>query len=227
MTTNAALIIRKNFPRPAAAQLAAFKGIPTGYCTDAQGRSGAIDHRIAPLTLNTAFHGVAVTVKTRPRDNLAVFAALEVCRPGDVIVVDCDDYEGASVIGDMFVGLAKNNGVVACITNGLARDIAGINEFGIPVFARGLSPNSPFKDGPGEIGLSIQLGGVRIDSGDIVVGDRDGVVVVPQAKISDVIAGLETVRAKEAKMEAVVRSGEKTPTWTLDSIREKGIRYID
>jgi 4-hydroxy-4-methyl-2-oxoglutarate aldolase len=131
------------------------------------------------------------------------------------------------VIGDVFVAMAKNNGIVGCVTDGMVRDIAGINEVGIPVFARGLTPNSPFKDGPGEIGLAVAIGGVTVTSGDVILGDRDGVVVVPQGEIGAVLHELNAVREKEAKMESGVKSGQKTPPWLAEALQSKGVRYID
>lgn len=223
----AALTIRKSFPRPEPRQVDALRGIPTGYVVDARGRKGALDHRIAPLTNHASFCGVALTVQTRPRDNLACWAALQASKPGDVLVVACNAYEEASVIGDVFVAMAKNNGIVACITDGMVRDIAGINESGIPVFARGLTPNSPFKDGPGEIGLAVAIGGVIVASGDVLVGDRDGIVVVPRAELDAVTKELEAIRAKEAAMEAGVRAGDKSPPWLADALHAKGVRYLD
>lgn len=221
------LTVRKSFPRPEARDVAAFRGVQTGYVVDARGRKGALDHHIRPLSDNKAFCGVAVTVQTRPRDNLACWAAFEACKPGDVLVIACNAYQEASVIGDVFVAMAKNNGVIACVTDGMVRDLAGINDVGLPVFARGLTPNSPFKDGPGEIGLSVAIGGVTVTSGDIVLGDGDGVVIVPRAEIAAVQEQLQAVRAKEAKMEAGVRSGEKSPPWLAEALQAKGIRYVD
>lgn len=223
----AALTIRRNFPRPSADQVAAFSNVQTGYVVDARGRRGALDHHIRPLTHNVAFCGVAVTVQSRPRDNLACWAALEICRPGDVLVISCNDYQEASVVGDVFIAMARNNGVAACVTDGMVRDIAGINETELPVFARGLTPNSPFKDGPGEIGLSVAIGGVTVSSGDIVVGDRDGVVIVPQQDIAATIGALSAVRAKEMLMESGVKSGQKSPPWLSDALTVKGVRYLD
>lgn len=222
-----ALVIRRSFPRPDPQHVAAFQGVQSGYVVDARGRKGALHHQIRALTRKTAFCGVAVTVQTRPRDNLACWAALAACRPGDVLVIACNAYEEASVIGDVFVAMAKNNGVAACITDGMVRDLPGIDDVGIPVFARGLTPNSPFKDGPGEIGLAVAIGGVTVNSGDILVGDGDGVVVVPQAEILEVREQLQAVRDKEAKMEAGVRNGEKAPPWLAEALQSKGVRYLD
>lgn len=222
-----ALSIRNGFARPDPEQVAVFKGVQSGYVVDARGRKGALDHHIRPLTTHTEFHGIAVTVQTRARDNLACWAALEACRPGDVLVIACNAYEEASVIGDVFVAMAKNNGVAACVTDGMVRDIRGIDDVGIPVFARGLTPNSPFKDGPGEIGLEVVIGGVTVCSGDIILGDRDGVVVVPCGEIDAVREQLDAVRDKEATMEAGVRNGDKSPPWLAEALQVKGVRYLD
>lgn len=123
--------------------------------------------------------------------------------------------------------MARNTGIVAAVTDGLVRDVAGIEDVGIPVFARGLTPNSPFKDGPGSVGLPVAIGGVAINAGDIVVGDRDGVVVVPQDNIRSVIAALDGVSVKEAAMEKLVEEGATHPAW-LDEILESGaVDYLD
>jgi 4-hydroxy-4-methyl-2-oxoglutarate aldolase len=194
---------------------------------DAQGRRGALPHWIRPLTRETRFVGAALTVRTRPVDNLAPYAALKFAQPGDVLVVAVDGSTTTSIIGDILLGMAKNAGIIACVTDGLVRDIEGINQVGIPTFAQGLSPNSPFKDGPGEIGGTISLGDVTIGAGDLLVGDIDGVVVVPRANVGTVGAELAAIADKEARMEQVVKSGAKYPAWLDDILKSDRIRYID
>lgn len=223
----AALTVRRNFARPTETQIAALTQAPTGWVADANGRRGAIDHGIRPLTRAQRFVGVALTVHTRARDNLAPYAAIHFAQRGDVLVVSADDYQEASIAGDILLGMAKNKGVVALVTDGVVRDIEGLNAVGIPVCARGLTPNSPHKDGPGEIGLPVSLGGVVIDAGDVLVGDSDGVVVVKRQSLDAVIAGLAEIKAKEAKMEAQVRSGATQPPWLEQAFDELGVRYLD
>jgi 4-hydroxy-4-methyl-2-oxoglutarate aldolase len=203
------------------------RGIPTGWIVDANGRRGALHYRVRPLTNAKRFCGVALTVHTRARDNLAPYAAIRYASRGDVMVVATDAYEEASVVGDVLLGMAKNQGVGALVTDGMVRDIDGLNAVGIPVFARGLSPNSPYKDGPGTIGLPIPLGGVAVDAGDVVVGDQDGVIVVARENVESVVAALAGVRAKEEKMEKLVASGAKLPPGMDRLIAEKGVRYVD
>lgn len=221
------LTIRRDFLRPSADHLGELAKAPTGWIADANGRRGALAHWIRPLTTNVRFSGVALTVRARARDNLAPYAALKFAKRGDVLVIQTDAYEEAAVLGDIMLGMAKNAGVVAAVTDGMVRDIEGLNSVGIPVFARGLTPNSPFKDGPGEIGTSVVLGGVEIASGDFIAGDENGVVVVPRGKIATVTAELSTIAAKEAKMDSQVRSGAIRPDWIEAILSSPRTRYLD
>ena len=226
-TQDAALTINRNFKRAEEKILKKFKNIPTGNVCDAQGRIGALDYRIKPITQTTVFTGVALTVNCGPRENLAAWAAIEEARPGDVIVISTDAYLGCSVLGDNYVGMAKNAGVVAIVTDGAIRDLPGIEQVGIPVFARGVCPNSPWKNGPGNIGLPIAIGGGIVDAGDILVGDQDGVVVVSRNKAEAVAENLKAVLAKEEQMEANVKAGKRLPDWMEEIKKDKGLRYIN
>ena len=225
MANAPALTVRRNFARPPDDLVKRLSESPTGWVVDANGRRGALDHRVRPLTRATRFCGVALTVHSRARDNLAAYAAIQHAKPGDVIVVAADAYQEASVVGDILLGMAKNQGVCALVTDGMVRDIDGLNAVGIPVFARGLSPNSPYKDGPGTIGLAIALGGVTVNAGDVITGDQDGVVVVAREALESVLAALTDVKAKEARMEALVAKGATLPPGMEELIAEKGVRY--
>jgi 4-hydroxy-4-methyl-2-oxoglutarate aldolase len=222
-----ALTIRRNFERAAAELLRQFGQVPTGNVCDSQGRTGALDYRIKPVSAVAAFCGTALTVDAGPRDNLAAWAALEIARAGDVILIRTGGFCDSSVVGDIYVGMAKNAGVVAIVTDGVVRDIPGINAVGIPVFARGVSPNSPWKNGPGRVGLPIAIGGVTVDAGDIVVGDQDGVVIVPHAGAAAAADELTSVLAKEAKMEQGVKAGLIVPAWLADARKAKGVTYVE
>jgi 4-hydroxy-4-methyl-2-oxoglutarate aldolase len=219
--------LRRGFTRPDRAQLAAFAGVPTGFMVDAQNGQGAVDYRIKPLWPEVSFAAPAVTVDCGPRDNLGLFIAIEVAQPGDVIMLATGAYEGTSVLGDHVAAMAKNKGVVAIVTDGLVRDVEGLLQVGLPVYCRGVSPNSPYKSGPCEVGTSITLGGVTVASGDLVVGDRDGVVVVPQARIDEVAAALQAVHAKEQEMGAAIEAGLTTPDWVGELLRSSRTRLLD
>ena len=186
-----------------------------------------MNYRVRPLTHAMRFCGVALTVQSRPRDNLAPYAAIQYAKPGDVMLVATDAYEEASVAGDVLLGMAKNQGVCALVTDGLVRDIDGLNAVGIPVFARGLSPNSPHKDGPGKIGVPITIGGVTVNAGDVIIGDQDGVVVVAREALQSVLDALADVKSKEAKMEEWVAKGATLPHGFEQLLSEKGVQYLD
>jgi 4-hydroxy-4-methyl-2-oxoglutarate aldolase len=211
------LTIREKFPRPPAKLVAALGKTPTCFLGDAMNGRGALDWRIHAVDpKHVRFAGVAVTCACGPSDNLAVFGALAVCRKGDVVVAAADGFTTTALAGDLLLGMLKNKGAAAFVTDGMVRDINDIEALGLPVFARGITPNSCNKSGPGTVGLPVDIGGVRIESGDILVGDRDGVVVVPQSAFGAIESKLKEVRAAEADLAAKVKAGLTLP----DSMRE-------
>ncbi|HTR14506.1 MAG TPA: RraA family protein, partial [Roseiarcus sp.] len=173
---------------------------------DAMGGSGALDWRIRPVVGASVF-GVARTCDCGPNDNLALIAAVAESEPGDVIVAATGGFCGAAVTGDLLIGVARNRGVAGFVTDGLVRDLAEIEALGLPIYAMGVTSNSPGKRGPGTVGLPIVCGGVSIASGDLIAGDKDGVVVVPRARIEETLANLERVKAAEAALLEKVRGG--------------------
>ena len=186
------LTVRRRFARPTRAQLDAFAGVPTGFVADAMNGRGALDARIKPIGRTPAsFHGVAITCHAGPADNLALFGALAYGEPGDVMVCATDGFAETAVTGDLLLGMARNRGLAGFVTDGMVRDVPGIEAVGLPCFAAGVTPNSPARNGPGTVGMPVVVGGVAVGPGDVVVGDGDGIVVVPLASI----LSLEAVRA--------------------------------
>jgi 4-hydroxy-4-methyl-2-oxoglutarate aldolase len=221
------LTLRRAFERPSQAQIAALDNVPTGFAVDAMMGQGALDHGIKPLWPEARFVGPAVTAKCGPRDNMAVWIAMKVARPGDVLALDTNGYRDAAVIGDHVAAIAKSLGIVAVVTDGLVRDIEGLEQVGLPVFCRGLTPNSPYKNGPCEVGTRISLGGVAIDPGDVLIGDRDGVVAVPRSRLDEVIAGLDDVRRKEQETGLRIAAGATMPDWVDALIGSSRTRLLD
>lgn len=204
------LTIKAGFQRPDPVKVAALKGAQTSHLVDAMDGRGALDWTIKPCDSdNASFVGVAVTCHAYPADNLALFGAMEIAQPGDVIMCANDSYRLTALVGDLVAGMMKNAGLAALVTDGLARDRVGIVAAGLPLFCAGIVPNSPAKNGPGSVGLPVTIGGVPVSSGDVIVGDADGVVVVPQAILDATIKRLAEVRAAEAKAEAAVKGGAK------------------
>lgn len=206
------LEVRTPIRRPREAQVAALQRVPTGHIVDALGGAGAVDFRIKPVVPGQSdFCGVAVTCDAGPADNLAVIGTLPHLAPGDVIVATSAGHTGCAIVGDLVLGMARNGGAVAFVTDGCVRDIPGIRGVGLPCFAVGVTPNSPAREGPGTVGAPIVLGGVAVATGDIVIGDQDGVVIVPFDRIDAVIAMLPRIRAAESELEARVKGGLKVP----------------
>jgi 4-hydroxy-4-methyl-2-oxoglutarate aldolase len=221
------LRIRRGFPRPDPSVVGAFHGAATTHVADALGGRGAISHFVRPLEApSKTLVGVAVTCSPGPGDNLALFAALEVAKPGDILVAATDAFFEAAIAGDLLLGIARNCGIAGLITDGVVRDIKGILSVGLPVFAAGLSANSATRTGPGTVGLSVVIGGVAVDSGDIIVADRDGVVVVPRELAGRTIDRLAEVRMAEASLEAAVAAGLRKPEFLNGVLRSATIEEI-
>jgi len=202
------LTIHRGHRRPDPDLVARFRGAQTSHLCDVMEGRGALEYTIKPLDpANAVFAGPALTAFAYPADVAAMFGAVHEAQPGDVIVLANDAFTRTAVFGDLAAGVMKNKGVAAFVTDGLARDKAGIVATGLPVFCRGIQPNSPALNGPGIVGAPIILGDVHVRSGDVIVGDADGVVVVPYEELEGVLDRLEQVRAAEKRTEALVRDG--------------------
>ena len=221
-----ALTIRRSIERPSKTITKAFAGMPTGFVTDAYNGKGCLDYAIKPLLPEMKFSGSAITAFCGPMDNLAAMAILDFAKKGDVIVIATTGDDTAATIGDLWAFWAKKLGVAAIVCDGLVRDVIGLLNVGIPVFARGVKPNSAFKNGPGEINTTVTCGGVAISAGDVIVGDRDGVVAVPLSHAAQVVTRLELVKKKEAEAEAKVKSGVKLKFWDPEALGSR-LHYID
>lgn len=212
------LTVRRTFPRPTEAQLRRFRGAYTAQVVDAMEGRGAMDPAIKPqVAPGKSIAAPVLTAFANPADNLALLACLDVVQPGDFIVCTTDGYRQTALTGDLLAGMLRNAGAIGLVTDGTIRDQDGVEASGLPVWHSGVSPNSPARVGPGTIGLDILCGGVAVSSGDLVVADRDGVVIVPFARIDDVADQLDKVRAGEAEMEAKVRAGLTRPPW-MDAV---------
>ncbi|MGD9536300.1 MAG: RraA family protein [Alphaproteobacteria bacterium] len=225
------LTINRRFERPDAKLVAKLKGAQTGHVVDVLGGLGAVAAAIKPVAGAPpemwSLCGPALTCACQPGDHLGLIGALSESKPGDVLVVASDGYLGTAVAGDLMLGIAKNRGVAGIVTDSAVRDVDGILKVGLPTFCAGISPNSPAKTGLGTVGLPVTLGGITVASGDVVIGDRNGVVVVPRARIEEVIEGLEHVRALEAKAEKAVAKGLTFSERWRAALPPERIRYIE
>ena len=231
LDTPPALTIRRTFPRPPRDAVSALEGAMTGQVADALGGLGALDAAIKPIAGAPAamqsFVGSAFPCMNSPADQLGLVGALAYAEPGDVLVVGTEAYLGTAVIGDLMAGMLLNCGAAGLVTDGAVRDTPGIAGVGLPVFCAGVSPNSPQRNGPGTVGLAISIGGVTVNPGDVVVGDVDGVVVVPQDALDDVIQRVNDIRRQEAEVEAKVKGGLTYPDSWRAYLEPGAARFVD
>lgn len=225
------LTIRRPARRPTDAQIAAFQGVMTGWVIDAMYGEGALDAAIGPVgegrDIDCFAAGPALTAESGPADILATTTALAFVRPGDVVVAAFDAYQGCAAAGDLLLNRAKNAGAAGFVTDGPLRDYSGIVAVGLPAWCSGLTPASPYSNGPGKIGLPVSIGGQRVETGDMIVADRDGVVVVPFDRIDEVIAGIARVKEAEAAFEAKVKDGLVTPEGIERLLASDKVRFVD
>lgn len=222
------LTIRRSFPRPTEAQLRRFRGTYTAQVVDAMEGRGAMDPSIKPqIAPGVSIAAPALTAFAHPADNLALFGCLDVLAAGDVVVCAADNYRQTALTGDLLAGMLRNAGAIGLVTDGAIRDQDGVEGMGLPVWHGGVSPNSPARVGPGTVGLEILCGGVAVSSGDLVVADRDGVVIVPHARIDAVADRLDAIRAAEQELEAKVRGGLVRPAWLDDVMGSSKVRVVD
>ena len=207
-----ALTIKVPARRPTDAQIAAFQGMPTGFVVDAMFGAGSLATAIVPIPGQDAqVAGPALTVDNRPSDILALVACLKFIQAGDIVVNAFAGFQGCAAAGDRVSGMMQNCGAAGFVTDGPMRDLDGIRAVGLPCWCTGLNPGSPFSTGPGKIGLPVQIGGQRVETGDMIVADKDGVVVVPFDLIDHVIGRLAEVASLEKALDAEVADGLQVP----------------
>lgn len=199
-----------DYPPIPTATIEALRELGSATIYEAQGAKGALDCGIKPLDTQMKVAGPAFTVDIRPADNLMLHYALLHIKPGDVLVVDAKGFVEAGPWGDVLTEQALKQGVAGLIIHGAVRDAEAINKAGFPVFCRGLSIKGTGKNQPGLVNVPVCFGDVLINPGDIVVGDRDGVVVVSRNEVDDVLLKSQAREKKEAHFRERIREGITT-----------------
>ena len=203
--------IRKNpsASRADAAILASLHDIPVSALSDNMHRNiGTVGLSPYHRPVAPTMAGTAVTVRSRGGDNLTYLRALEFCRAGDVLVIDAGGDLNNAVIGGILTFYAASIGLAGIVIDGAIRDVAEIRSREFPVYARGVTHRGPYKDGPGEINVPVSVGGMVVNPGDIVVGDQDGVLAIPQEDAATVIEKAHAVLAAEARTMQAMREGK-------------------
>ena len=204
--------------------VAAFSEIPTAIVSDNMGRMFAGGAGLRPYHKSGGLAGNALTVKTRPGDNLMIHKAADMAVPGDVIVVDAGGDLTNSLIGELIVSHARSRGVVGFVVDGAIRDLDVLGNDTYPIYASGVSHRGPYKDGPGEINVPVAIGGMVVNPGDIIIGDLDGLLAVPQQDTEAILAAAQAQQAREAGILKAISEGGWDRAWVDDILREKGFQ---
>lgn len=220
------------FPRPtdakriaSPAQIEAARGLATSLLSDNMSRLTGDGGRIRPIHPMPAavdLCGPALTVRTRPGDNLMIHKAIDIVRPGEVIVVDGGGELTNALIGEIMATIAKKNGAAGFVIDGAVRDAAAVAGMGLPIYAAGVSHRGPYKDGPGEIGGVISVAGMIVNPGDLIVCDGDGVLAIPADEADAVIKGAQAQLAKEQTTLKAIADGALDRSWVDAALRAKG-----
>lgn len=196
--------ISLSWNRPDKKWLSAFSEFPVANIGDAMERLNMCDAGIVPIGSNTDFVGFAFPVLVTAGDNAAVIKALDYIQPGDVMMINGLGHIDRALVGEQLTQRFQHAGAVAQVIDGAIRDRKVIESTGLPTFSRGTTPAGPFKNGPGVIGEPVAIGGVVCCAGDIVVGDEDGIIVIPFWRAEAVLAAVQEVARREAEMTAEV-----------------------
>lgn len=212
--------------RPSRELVEGFSNIPVANIADVMNRFSCVGARIKPLN-NTPLLGTAFTVKMRSADNLLMHKALLLAKPGDVVVVDVQGDTVNSITGEIMMTEASRKGLAGVVIDGAVRDANALKKMNMAIYAVGITPRGPYKDGPGEINVPVCLGGIAVHPGDIMVGDGDGIVVINPNDASYI---LEKARAKLANEKAVfkaIEEGKRDKSWVDKELEARGCEIID
>ncbi|MFM7025693.1 MAG: RraA family protein [Limnohabitans sp.] len=175
-------------------------------------------HKPSGLTMA----GIAVTVRCRGGDNLTTLRAFDYCRPGDILVVDAGGDVSNAIVGGIITAAAAMLGLAGFVLDGAIRDVAEIREREFPVYARGVTHRGPYKNGPGEINVPVNIGGMVVNPGDIIIGDQDGLLAFPASEAKFLIAKAQAQHAAEERQMEEIRQGRWDRSF-VDGLEAKSI----
>ncbi len=199
-----------------------FKHLPTTAISDATGGHTNLRSDIKPLADHFKLAGRVVTVRLPDGENGAVLEAIRAANEGDILVIDAKGNTNRAVAGDFVISLAKGIGVQGFVVDGVIRDIAAIRELNFPVFSLGTTVAAGNKNGGGKVNVPISIGGVTVHPGDYIIGDVDGVVVVPQEDAERILMAAEAkIEKDEARAQEAHVNGKESIIAYLDKVLTK------
>lgn len=218
---NAGCRIIREFVRPDPALVEKFRNVPVANIDDCMNRIAAVDAAIKPVGKGGLL-GTAFTVRVPQGDNLMLHAAMDIARPGDVIVIDAGGFTERAIFGELMATYCKTRGIAGMVCDGAIRDRRALAEMEhFAVYARAATPNGPYKNGPGEINVPVILGGKLVRPGDIIAGDDDGIVIIPPEIAEAVAEEARAVETKEAGiMSHILQDGVYIRPWVKEKLDE-------
>ncbi len=202
--------VRTRFERPSADVVARLGAFSSATIHEAQGRKGALSHRIKPVDPSMSFCGPAVTVKAHPGDNIMAQVGITYAQAGDVVIVAAGELEQSGGFGDVMATGAHAKGLAAFVTDSGVRDSADLRALGFPVFSASICIEGTVKETLGQVNYPLVVGGQLVNPGDILKGDADGVVVVRPEEAEEVVRLCQQREDHEATIRAEHRKQEKT-----------------
>ena len=199
-----------------------FLTLPVANVSDSMWRLTAGGSRLRPMHKSGQMAGPALTVKSRPGDNLMLHKAIDMAEPGDIIVCDAGGDLTNSLMGELMLAHAMKRGVGGFVLDGAVRDVEAFLDVNLPVFAAGVSHRGPYKDGPGEINVSVAIDGMVIEPGDLVIGDWDGVLSIPLDDVESILKKTNEKQAAEAVDMAKIEADEWDRSWVDKTLKDRG-----
>lgn len=219
--------VKRNWERVSADMAESFKKLPVANVSDSMSRIAAGGTRLRPMHEQGVLAGPALTVKTRPGDNLMLHKAIDMAEPGDIIVCDAGGDVTNSLMGELMLAHAIQRGVAGFVLYGAIRDAEAFRQHNLPVYALGITHRGPYRHGPGEVGFPIALEGMTIAPGDLMLGDFDGVVCVPQGEVETVLAATQKKNAAENRQmdETIAQTIDRR--WVDRILEELGCEFLE
>ena len=214
--------VRTAIERPTKEVITKLASHPAADISDTLNRMFTMSSDLRRIVGEGLLAGPAVTVKVFPGDNLMLHKSLDLIQHGDVIVVDTSGSQRNAVIGDMVAHKAMHRGAAGCIVDGMVRDLDGMRETGLKIFAKGVTAFGPLHRGPGEVNYPIVCGGIVVNPGDIIIGDDDGVVVVPRNHAESAVASLTAQHERLSVYAENVKKGVFTTDWVDQQLNSSG-----